>query len=81
MRNNSEQRRSARGCQFCNNANARSINRGRRSFISGIAATGLGTLVGSGAGQLMPVFAQTPVASKDSLIDVHHHIVPPFLSL
>jgi len=26
----------------------------------------------------MSAFAQTPIAAKRSLIDVHHHIVPPF---
>src|SRR6266404_5416729 len=50
----------------------------RRSFISRIAAAGLGALVCSGTGRFISLFAQTPVATKHSLIDVHHHIVPPF---
>jgi len=30
------------------------------------------------AGRFRPFFAQTPVTAKKRLIDVHHHIVPPF---
>ncbi len=78
MRNNSEKRRSARDCLSCNNAGATSISGDRRSFISGIAAAGLGALACSSVGRLMSVFAQTPVVAKTSLIDVHHHFVPPF---
>jgi 6-methylsalicylate decarboxylase len=50
----------------------------RRNFISAIASAGLGALSCSSVGRLMSAFAQTPVAAKRSLIDVHHHIVPPF---
>jgi predicted TIM-barrel fold metal-dependent hydrolase len=78
MRNNSEQRPSARGCLSCNNAAASSITGDRRSFISGIAATGLGALACSSVGRFMSAFAQSPVVVKTSLIDVHHHFVPPF---
>ncbi len=78
MRNNSEKRRSARDCLSCNNAGATSISGDRRSFISGIAAAGLGALACSSVGRFMSVFAQTPVVAKTSLIDVHHHFVPPF---
>src|SRR5260370_6514615 len=34
-------------------------------------------IVGNG-GSIISLFAQSPVATKHSLIDVHHHIVPPF---
>ena len=78
MRNNSEQRRSARGSLCCNNVGATSIRGDRRSFISGIAAAGLGSLARSSAGPIMSIFAQTPAVAKSSLIDVHHHFVPPF---
>ena len=50
----------------------------RRSFISGIAAAGLGALSCSSLGRFVSAFAQTPVVAKTSLVDVHHHIVPPF---
>ncbi len=35
------------------------------------------SIVGNG-GSIISLFAQSPVATKHSLIDVHHHIVPPF---
>ncbi len=50
----------------------------RRSFISGIAAAGLGALSCSGVGRWMSAAAQTSVSAKTNLIDVHHHYVPPF---
>jgi predicted TIM-barrel fold metal-dependent hydrolase len=50
----------------------------RRSFISGIGAAGLGALSCSRVGRFVSAFAQTPVVAKTSLIDVHHHFVPPF---
>ena len=77
MHTSSGQGRSTRGCLSCNNAGATSISSDRRSFISRIAAAGLGALAYSSAGP-MSVFAQTPVVAKTSLIDVHHHFVPPF---
>jgi 6-methylsalicylate decarboxylase len=77
MRNYSAQG-SARGCLPCSNAGAISISGDRRSFISGIAAAGFGALACSSAGRFMSVFAQTPVLAKSSLIDVHHHFIPPF---
>lgn len=43
-----------------------------------VLRAGLGALAFSGAGRFMSVLAQTPPAAKSSLIDVHHHIVPPF---
>jgi hypothetical protein len=50
----------------------------RRNFISGIAAAGLGALSCSSVGGFVSAFAQTLVVAKTSLIDVHHHFVPPF---
>jgi predicted TIM-barrel fold metal-dependent hydrolase len=78
MNNNSEQRQSVRGSLSSSNAGAMSITSDRRHFIYGIAAAGLGALACSSAGRLMSAFAQTPVVTKRGLIDVHHHIVPPF---
>jgi predicted TIM-barrel fold metal-dependent hydrolase len=78
MRNNSEQRRSGCGSLSCNNAGATSISSDRRSFISGIAAAGFSGLACSSAGRFMSVFAESAVAAKTSLIDVHHHFIPPF---
>jgi hypothetical protein len=50
----------------------------RRSFVSGIAAAGLSPLAWSRAGLAMSVLAGTPPNSKFRLVDVHHHMVPPF---
>lgn len=77
MRNNAA-RDSVRDCLSCSSAGGILISGDRRSFISGIAAVGLGALACSSVGGLRSVFAQTPVLQKNSLIDVHHHFVPPF---
>jgi predicted TIM-barrel fold metal-dependent hydrolase len=61
-----------------NNVDAMSISGDRRRFITGIAAAGLGALACSSVGRSMSVFAQTSSVAKTGLIDVHHHIVPPF---
>jgi len=71
-------RRSAGGFLSCSNAGTISISGDRRGFISGIASAGLGAVASSTFGRLTPLFAPTPVLAKDSLIDVHHHFVPPF---
>lgn len=76
MRNNSPQQ-PAPGFLSSSNAEATSIS-GRRSFISGIAAAGLGALDCSSVGRLASVFARTPIVEKSYLIDVHHHFVPSF---
>jgi 6-methylsalicylate decarboxylase len=78
MSNPSERPQSAGGALSCNNAGATSIRGDRRSFISGIATAGLGAVACSSVGRFMPAFAQTPDIGKPGLIDVHHHIVPPF---
>src|SRR6185369_9374543 len=71
-------RRSAGGCVSCSNVGTISIGGGRRGFISGITSAGLGALAYSSLGRLMSVFTPAPVLAKSSLIDVHHHFVPPF---
>ena len=43
-----------------------------------VLRAGLGALAFSGAGRFMSVLAETLPAAKSGLIDVHHHIVPPF---
>ena len=50
----------------------------RRSFISGIAAAGLSAAAGSRLRRSISAFAQAQAVPKTGLIDVHHHIVPPF---
>jgi 6-methylsalicylate decarboxylase len=50
----------------------------RRDFVSGMAAAGLASLACSPAGFGMSAIRETPSRSKLNLIDVHHHIVPPF---
>ncbi|MFZ3330275.1 MAG: amidohydrolase family protein [Candidatus Acidiferrales bacterium] len=50
----------------------------RRSFISGIAAAGFSAAAGSRLGRSISVFAHSESVQKIGLIDVHHHIVPPF---
>jgi 6-methylsalicylate decarboxylase len=50
----------------------------RRSFISGIAAAGFSAAAGSRLGRSISVFAHAESVQKIGLIDVHHHIVPPF---
>jgi len=77
MSNNSKQPRPARGWPSCKNTGATSISGDRRRFISGIAAAGFSALACSNTGHLS-IFGQTPVVAKMKLIDVHHHIVPPF---
>ncbi len=50
----------------------------RRSFISGIAAAGFSAAARSPLGRSISVFAHAESVQKIGLIDVHHHIVPPF---
>jgi predicted TIM-barrel fold metal-dependent hydrolase len=51
-------------------------NIGRRSVLSGLVAVGLGAPA-SIIARAMPAATGTPV-SNPTLIDVHHHFVPPF---
>ena len=56
------------------------INPTRRKLISGMAVAGLGAALTSTIGRFTSAFAQTPTppAAKPHLVDVHHHIIPPF---
>src|SRR5690349_21078741 len=49
----------------------------RRHFFFGIAAAGA-SLARYAAAPGTSILAETPPESKLRLIDVHHHIVPPF---
>ena len=49
---------------------------GRRRFIAGIAAAGVGSFARPFASGLLS--AQTQAAPTSKLIDVHHHFLPPF---
>ncbi len=51
---------------------------GRRGFIRGIAAAGFSALACRSVLPLTWVYGQKPLAAKSGIIDVHHHIVPPF---
>lgn len=35
-------------------------------------------MAGTGVGRVTSAFAQAPTAAKPSMIDVHHHHIPPF---
>ena len=50
----------------------------RRSFLAGLMKAGLGALAYSGGGRLASANTKTSPIVKGGLIDVHHHIVPPF---
>ena len=60
-------------CTCCNTP-AASVGVDRRSVLSGMIAAGVGASTGLIA-RAMPALAQPP---RPALIDVHHHIVPPF---
>jgi 6-methylsalicylate decarboxylase len=48
----------------------------RRRFVAGTVAAGFGVLASSAWNRL--AMANTPSVAKGGLIDVHHHVVPPF---
>ncbi len=56
------------------------IDAARRKLVSGIAAVGLGAMLTSTVGRYTSAFGQTstPPMEKLRLVDVHHHIIPPF---
>jgi hypothetical protein len=58
-------RQHGQGCGLCGPS--------RREFIATAAAFGAGTALAAPA-----ALAQAPAESGPKLIDVHHHIVPPF---
>jgi 6-methylsalicylate decarboxylase len=49
----------------------------RRHVLSGMIAAGVGASAGLFT-KTMPAFAQPAEAPRPDLIDVHHHILPPF---
>src|SRR5690242_11352439 len=51
---------------------------GRREFLSGVAALGLGAVAASSLGRVSAALAQAPAPALSGLIDVHHHHIPPF---
>src|SRR5690349_4302862 len=51
---------------------------GRRGFISAMTSAGIGALACSGPGRLTSIFEPASLMARGSLIDVHHHFVPPF---
>jgi 6-methylsalicylate decarboxylase len=57
---------------------ARRLPMNRRNFVSGIVNVGLVSLGCSRSGIAMSLFAETPTDAKRGLIDIHHHIIPPF---
>jgi predicted TIM-barrel fold metal-dependent hydrolase len=64
-------------CLCCNSARAIPASFDRRAVLSGMAAVGLGASA-SMIARAAPAIAEAPAAAKPLLIDVHHHIVPPF---
>jgi 6-methylsalicylate decarboxylase len=50
----------------------------RRSFISGLAAATVGTIVRPKGGAVAVACATASPVATPNLIDVHHHFVPPF---
>jgi 6-methylsalicylate decarboxylase len=78
LRNNSGKWRAGGGSLAYRSAGTKSVSGDRRNFISKFAVAGLGALACSSGGHFLSVFAQTPVIAKSSLIDVHHHFIPPF---
>jgi 6-methylsalicylate decarboxylase len=62
-------------CLCCNTISPVSTAIDRRNFLSGMIAVGVGT----SAEFITPAaHAQPAAVSRPALIDVHHHIVPPF---
>ena len=71
------QRRFLRTCLCCNSYSSDPVSMNRRTVLSGMAAVGLG-MSASFMARAAPALAETTPAAKLPLIDVHHHIVPPF---
>ena len=64
-------------CSCCNTVPAVSAGIDRRNVLSGMIAAGVG-ISAELVTHAMPALAQPAVAPRPALIDVHHHIVPPF---
>ena len=62
-------------CSCCNTIPAVSAGIDRRNVLSGMIAAGVSAQLITHA---MPALAQPAAAPRPVLIDVHHHIVPPF---
>ena len=75
MRNH-KRRRFFGTCLCCNSNPATPAGVDRRTVLTGVAAVGLGASAPMIA-RVAPALAEVPIA-KLPLIDVHHHIVPPF---
>jgi predicted TIM-barrel fold metal-dependent hydrolase len=71
------QRRFLRKCQCCSGYSSDPVSTNRRTVLSGMAAVGLG-MSASFMACAAPALAERTPAAKLPLIDVHHHIVPPF---
>ena len=71
---NRKGRRFIGSCQCCNSGPPIPTNVSRRSVLSGVAAVGLAASA-SIVARATPALAQA--ADKISLIDVHHHFLPP----
>jgi len=78
LRNSPGKWRAGGGSLAYRSAGTASVSGDRRNFISKFAVAGLGALACSSAGHFLSVFAETRVVAKSSLIDVHHHFIPPF---
>jgi len=64
-------------CSCCNTALAVSAGIDRRKVLSGMIAAGVGVSTEL-ITDVMPALAQPAIVPRPVLIDVHHHIVPPF---
>jgi len=69
--------RGMKDCWYCGSATKRQFLEDGPPGVS-LCHRCIRMLACSSAGRFMSVFAQTPVVAKSSLIDVHHHFVPPF---
>ena len=62
------------GGDRANSSRSETFGRSRREFLTTVAAFGLTSV--APVGELIALTAAS--STKRSLIDVHHHIVPPF---
>src|SRR4051812_30520505 len=76
MRNHAS-RRFFRSCPCREGGPIAATGTDRRKVLSGLAAAGLGAAA-SVIARVGSTSAQSAAAVKPALIDIHHHIVPPF---